>query len=55
MEEERIVENNIPLDLTFYYEWLSIDELESVTLYPQFIKNEIKDIDNLKLIITKEN
>lgn len=40
---------------TNYYEWLSIDELESVTLYPQFIKNEIKDIDNLKLIITKEN
>lgn len=37
------------------YEWLSIDKLESVTLYPQFIKNEIKDMNNLKLIITREN
>lgn len=37
------------------YEWLDIDRLNDVTLYPQFIKDEIKNIENgLKLIITKE-
>lgn len=29
--------------------------LDSIMLYPQFIKNEIKTIDNLKLIVTREN
>lgn len=42
-------------DRTNIYEWLSLDNLDGIMLYPQFIKNEIKKIDNLKLIITKEN
>lgn len=38
-----------------HYEWLNIDELESIPLYPLFIKQEIKNTDDgLKLIITKE-
>lgn len=37
------------------YEWLETDKLDQVTLYPLFIKDEIKDPNkNLKLIITKE-
>lgn len=39
---------------TNYYEWLDIDELENVVLYPEFIKNEIRYLDNLQLIVTKE-
>lgn len=38
------------------FEWLDIDKLNDVALYPLFIKDEIKNIDNgLKLIITKED
>lgn len=37
------------------YEWLDIEKLNSVVLYPQFIKEEIKNPNKaLKLIITKE-
>lgn len=37
------------------YEWLDIDRLDEAALYPQFIKEEIKNLDlGLKLIITKE-
>lgn len=37
------------------YEWLDIDNLDNVLLYPLFIKDEIKNPNkNLKLIITKE-
>lgn len=37
------------------YEWLDIDNLDNVSLYPSFIKDEIKNADkSLKLIITKE-
>lgn len=37
------------------YEWLDIDSLDDVTLYPQFFKNETKNPNNTpKLIITKE-
>ena len=37
------------------YEWLDIRSLEQVELYPLFIKDEIKSLDDgLKLIITKE-
>lgn len=37
------------------YEWLEIEKLNDIVLYPQFIKEEMKDIStNLKLIITKE-
>ena len=45
----------IESDRTNIYEWLSLDNLDGIMLYPQFIKNEIKKIDNLKLIITKES
>lgn len=42
-------------DRTNCYEWIDIDELDNIVLYPIFIKEEIKNIDNkLKLIITKE-
>ena len=38
------------------YEWLDIDSLDNIVLYPQFIKDEINKADrNLKLIITREN
>lgn len=38
-----------------YYEWLDIDSVDNVALYPLFIKKEIKSLDeNLKLIITRE-
>lgn len=37
------------------YEWLDIDGLENVTLYPRFFKDEIKNQnETLKLIVTKE-
>lgn len=37
------------------YEWLDIDNLDSVELYPKFIKDEIKNPNkDLKLIITNE-
>lgn len=37
------------------YEWLETDKLDQITLYPLFIKDEIKNPNkNLKLIITKE-
>lgn len=37
------------------YEWLDIDNLNDVLLYPLFLKTEIKNIDKpLKLIITDE-
>lgn len=40
---------------TNHYEWLDIDNLENIPLYPLFIKQEIKNTDDgLKLIITKE-
>ena len=40
---------------TNYYEWLDIDNLSNITLYPEFIKNEIHNIDNNpKLMITRE-
>lgn len=39
---------------TNYYEWLDIDRINDYTLYPEFIKNEINNIDSFKLIITKE-
>ncbi len=40
---------------TNYYEWLDINNLNNIVLYPQFIKNEIKEeTKNLKLIITRE-
>ncbi len=42
-------------DRTNCYEWLDIDMLDNVVLYPQFIKNEIKNKNtDLKLIITRE-
>lgn len=38
-----------------HYEWLDIDKLEEILLYPLFIKDEIKKLDDgLKLIITRE-
>lgn len=38
------------------YEWLDIDALDNIAIYPLFIKKEIKSIDNnLKLIITRES
>lgn len=38
------------------YEWLDIDKLSDINLYPKFIKNEIKTKNKeLKLIITREN
>lgn len=38
-----------------FYEWLDISKLNDVTLYPLFVKDEIKkENKNLKLIITKE-
>lgn len=38
------------------YEWLDIDKLSDIVLYPKFIKNEIKSKNKeLKLIITREN
>lgn len=40
---------------TNYYEWLDIDEIESYNIYPEFIKTEIKNINNLKLIVTRED
>lgn len=43
------------LTRTNTYEWLDIDHLNDISLYPLFIKDEIKAFDgNLKLIITKE-
>lgn len=37
------------------FEWLDIDGLDSVLIYPEFIKREIKNPDkSLKLIITRE-
>lgn len=37
------------------FEWLDIDSLDRVLLYPEFIKNEIKNPDkSLRLIITRE-
>lgn len=37
------------------YEWLDIDNLENVILYPEFIKNELKNQNReLKLIISRE-
>ena len=37
------------------YEWLDIDSLESIALYPLFVKTEIKNSDkSLKHIITNE-
>lgn len=37
------------------YEWLDIDSLESIALYPLFVKTEIKNPDKtLKHIITNE-
>ncbi len=37
------------------YEWLDIDNLENIELYPKFIKEEIKNPNkDLKLIITNE-
>lgn len=37
------------------YEWLDIDNLDNVLLYPLFLKDEIKNLDkSLKLIITRE-
>ena len=37
------------------YCWLDIDKLDNYELYPEFIKNEINNInDDFKLIITKE-
>lgn len=37
------------------YEWLDMDDLDRIPIYPLFIKNEIKCMDNkLKLIITRE-
>lgn len=40
---------------TNIFEWLDIDSLDRVLLYPEFIKNEIKNPDkSLKLIITRE-
>ena len=43
------------LTRTNTYEWLDLDHLNDISLYPLFIKDEIKTLDgNLKLIITKE-
>lgn len=40
---------------TNHYEWLEINKLDNYILYPLFIKDEIKSINNsIKLIITKE-
>lgn len=40
---------------TNFYEWLDINRLDDVSLYPKFIKDEINNSnDNLKLIITRE-
>lgn len=40
---------------TNVYEWLDIDNIKNVVLYPMFIKDEIKNIDDeIKLIITRE-
>ena len=40
---------------TDFYEWLDINRLDDVSLYPKFIKDEINNShDNLKLIITRE-
>ena len=37
------------------YEWLNIDSLDNITLYPRFLKDEIKNQNKtLKLIVTKE-
>lgn len=37
------------------FEWLDIDNLENVILYPEFIKNELKNQNReLKLIISRE-
>lgn len=37
------------------YCWLDIDKLDNYELYPEFIKNEINNINNdFKLIITRE-
>lgn len=37
------------------YEWLDIDSLDSIALYPLFVKTDIKNPDkNLKHIITNE-
>ena len=32
------------LNRTNCYEWLSLDNLDGIMLYPQFIKNEIKKL-----------
>ncbi len=38
-----------------HYEWLDIDGIENTLLYPLFVKQEIKNLDDgLKLIVTKE-
>lgn len=38
-----------------YYEWLDINDIENIPLYPEFIKTKIKNTDkNLSLIITRE-
>lgn len=40
---------------TNFYEWLDVNRLDDVSLYPKFIKDEINNShDNLKLIITRE-
>lgn len=37
------------------YQWLDIDNLDNITLYPKFLKDEIKNQNEyLKLIITEE-
>ena len=37
------------------YAWLDINNLDNISLYPKFIKNEINNInDNFRLIITRE-
>lgn len=37
------------------YEWLNIDEIDNVLIYPEFIKEEIKKTNSeLKLLITRE-
>ncbi len=36
------------------YDWLDIESLSNYKLYPEFIKQEVKNIGNLKLIVSHD-
>ena len=36
------------------YAWLDIESLSNYKLYPEFIKQEVKNIGNLKLIVSHD-